>query len=115
MNLATLLEGVTVTKMFQTLYGRMVVTHDVEVNRIQYDSRKVGANDCFVAIRGTGADGHTYVNAAIERGAKVVVLEDDATLPDSYFMHAGVVKVIVPDSRKALATMSANFFGHPSK
>ncbi|HEY6953145.1 MAG TPA: UDP-N-acetylmuramoyl-L-alanyl-D-glutamate--2,6-diaminopimelate ligase [Bacteroidota bacterium] len=115
MNLATLLEGVTVTKMFQTLYGRMVVTHDVEVNRIQYDSRKVGANDCFIAIRGTGADGHTYVNAAIERGAKVVVLEDDATLPDSYFMHAGVVKVIVPDSRKALATMSANFFGHPSK
>lgn len=115
MNLAQLLEGVRVTKMFQTMYGRMVVTHDVAVNSIQYDSRKIGLNDCFVAIRGTGMDGHSYVSTAIDRGAKVVVLENDATLSDSYFMHSGVVKIVVPDSRKALAVMSANFFGHPSK
>lgn len=115
MNLTKLLDGVQVTKMFQTLYGRMVVTHDVEVNSIQYDSRKVKLNDCFVAIRGTGMDGHAFVNTAVERGAKVVVVENDAVLPDSYFMHAGVVKVVVPDSRKALALLSANYFGHPSK
>jgi UDP-N-acetylmuramoyl-L-alanyl-D-glutamate--2,6-diaminopimelate ligase len=115
MNLASLLDGVQVTKMFQTLYGRMVVTHDVEVNTVQYDSRKVKANDCFVAIRGTGIDGHTFVGTAIERGAKVVVLENDSTLPDSYFMHEGVVKIVVPDSRKALAILSANYYGHPSK
>ena len=30
-------------------------------------------------------------------------------------MHAGVIKVVVPDSRKALAIMSANYFNHPSK
>ncbi len=115
MNLAKLLDGVQVTKMFQTMYGRMVVTHDVEVNTIQYDSRKVSTNDCFVAIRGTGVDGHTFVNVAIERGAKVVVLENDSILPDSYFMHAGVVKIVVPDSRKALAIISANYYGHPSR
>ncbi len=97
------------------MYGRMVVTHDVEVGAIQYDSRKVSANDCFVAIRGTGVDGHAYVSSAIERGAKVVVLESDSTLPDSYFMHVGVVKIVVPDSRKALAIISANYYGHPSK
>ena len=115
MNLARLLDGVRVSKMFQTMYGRMVVTHDVEVNSIQYDSRKISANDCFVAIRGTGMDGHAFVGAAIERGAKVVVLEVDSTLPDSFFMHSGVVKIVVPDSRKALAIISANYFGHPSK
>jgi UDP-N-acetylmuramoyl-L-alanyl-D-glutamate--2,6-diaminopimelate ligase len=115
MNLARLLDGVRVSKMFQTMYGRMVVTHDVEINSIQYDSRKISANDCFVAIRGTGMDGHAFVGAAIERGAKVVVLEVDSTLPDSFFMHSGVVKIVVPDSRKALAIISANYFGHPSK
>ncbi len=44
-----------------------------------------------------------------------MVLEQDATLPDPSFMHAHVVKIVVPDSRKALAQMSANYFGHPAR
>ncbi len=115
MNLAALLTGVQVTKLFQMFYGRMVVTQDVDVNAIQYDSRKIQPRDCFVAIKGTGTDGHAFVTTAIERGASVVVLENDAVLPDSYFLHAGVVKIVVPDSRRALAIMSSNYYGEPSR
>jgi UDP-N-acetylmuramoyl-L-alanyl-D-glutamate--2,6-diaminopimelate ligase len=115
MKLAQLLEGVRVSKMFQTMFGRMVVTHDVEVRAIQYDSRNIEQGDCFVAIRGGGTDGHRFVEMAINKGAKVVVVEDDSALPDSFFMHAGVIKVVVPDTRKALALLSANYYGHPSR
>ncbi len=115
MTLSKLLDGVPVVKMFQTMYGRMVVTHDVEVRGIQYDSRKVGRDHLFVAIRGTATDGHKFIGQVIGSGARVVVMEDDGALPDSYFMHAGVVKVVVQDSRKALARIAANFYGHPSK
>ena len=115
MELSKLLEGVHVTKMFQTMFGRMVVTHDIEVRQLQYDSRKVEKSDAFVAIRGTAFDGHRFIDDAVNRGAKVVVVEDDAVRPDSFFMHAGVVKVVVPDARRALAGMSANFYGHPSR
>ncbi|MDH3251908.1 MAG: UDP-N-acetylmuramoyl-L-alanyl-D-glutamate--2,6-diaminopimelate ligase, partial [Ignavibacteria bacterium] len=114
MNLARILEGITVTKMFQTMYGRMVVTHDVEVNGLHYDSRRVGRGDMFVAIRGTAADGHAFIGAAIQSGAKVVMLEDDAVIPDSFFGHAGVIKVVVPNSRIALAIASANIAGRPA-
>jgi len=114
MNLSKLLEGVRVSKMFQTLYGQMVVTHDVEVHGIEYDSRKVVHADVFVAIRGAAQDGHAFITNAISNGAKVVVLEDDASLPDSYFMHTGVVKVVVQNSRVALARMSENFYGNPA-
>lgn len=114
MKLAQLLQGVRVTKLFQTMFGRMVVTHDVEVRNIQYDSRNVVQGDCFVAIRGTGVDGHRFISTAIANGAKVVVLEDDGILPDSFFMHAGVVKVVVADSRIALAQLAANYHDHPS-
>src|SRR5713101_1844118 len=103
MMLARLLQGVTVSKMYQSLYGQMVVTHDVQVNHVRYDSRKVGRGDLFVAIRGSGFDGHKFASKAIENGAKIVVLEDDAILPDSYFMHTGIVKVVVPNTRSALA------------
>ncbi|MBI5473935.1 MAG: UDP-N-acetylmuramoyl-L-alanyl-D-glutamate--2,6-diaminopimelate ligase [Ignavibacteriae bacterium] len=101
--------------MFQTMYGKMVVTHDVEVNSIQYDSRKIQAGDLFVAIKGGTVDGHTFIGNAVANGAKVVVVEDDAAIPDAFFMHSGVVKVVVGDARKALALMSSTIFGHPSQ
>lgn len=115
MTLGRLLEGVDVTKLFELTYGHFLVTGEIDIHKIQYDSRKVERDDCFVALRGGGADGHKFVEAAIERGAKVIVLERDDTLPDSYFMHKHVVKIVVPDSRKALAMLSANFFGFPSR
>lgn len=115
MKLSPLLEGVQVIKLFQTMFGRMVVTHDVEVNGLQYDSRKVSRGDCFVAILGSGSDGHKFLQNAAAQGASVVVVQDDAALPDSLCMHLGVIKIVVADSRKALARMSANYYGHPSQ
>ncbi len=115
MNLAELLEGVTAVKMFQMLYGKTVVTEDVAVRGISYDSRTVRPGELFVAIRGTGVDGHRYVAEAIQKGAAVVVVEDDAAVPDSLCLHAGTTKIVVPDSRRALATLSANFYGRPSR
>lgn len=114
MTLSRLLENIPVSKIFQTVFGQMVVTHDVVVGAIQYDSRKINRGDVFVAIKGLTADGHKYIGNAVARGAKVVVVEDDTVMPDSFFMHTGVVKVVVPDTRKALAMMAANYYGHPS-
>ena len=114
MKLAQLLTGVAVSKMFQTMYGRMVVTHDTEIHGIQYDSRKVAKGDCFVAIRGGGVDGHQFIQNAVSNGASAAVMENDGAIPDSFAMHAGVIKIVVPDSRKALAQLSANYYGHPA-
>ncbi len=103
MKLSQLLEDVTVTKLFQTMYGQMAVTQDVEISKLQYDSRKIQHNDCFVALKGTTSDGHTFIQSAINQGAKVIVLQDDNVLPDSLCMHTGIIKVVVPDTRRALA------------
>jgi len=115
MKLSPLLAGIPVTKMFQTMFGRMVVTHDVEVHGIQYDSRLVEKGDCFVAIAGQGTDGHRYLQDAISRGAAVVVVQNDNAIPDSLCMHHGVIKIVVGNTRTALAMLSANFYDHPSK
>ncbi len=115
MKLSQLLDGVAVSKLFQTMYGQMVVTHEVEVSKVQYDSRKIQRGDCFVALKGTSSDGHLFIQSAIQQGARVIVLQDESVLPDSLCMHVGVLKVVVPNSRKALAAISANYFEHPSK
>jgi len=100
--------------MFQTLYGRMVVTHEVDVRSVEVDSRAVGRGDMFVAVKGSLADGHRFLYDAISLGAKVVVVEDDGSIEDAYCMHTGTVKVVVPDSRQALAMISAEYHGRPA-
>jgi len=114
MTFSRLLDGVRVVKMFQSLYGQMIVTQDIEINSIGYDSRMIHRGDIYFAIPGTHTDGHRFIEMAIHNGAKAVVMENDAFLPDSYFMHAGVVKVVVTDARVALAQISANYYGHPA-
>ncbi len=115
MELNELLEGVPVTKMFQTVFGKMASTHDVMVSGIQYDSRAVERGGVFVALRGAAADGHRFIGDAIAKGAKVIVTEDDSNPPDPLCMHTGTVKLVVSNSRNALAGMSANYFGHPAR
>lgn len=115
MTLSEVLAGVTVTKIFQTMYGKMVVTHDVEVSGIQYDSRKVQRGNMFVALRGAGTDGHRFLGPAIANGAKVVIVEDDASISDSQCMHEGVVKIVVGNARKTLAQVASNYYHNPSK
>ena len=114
MVLSELLKDIQIAKMFQTVFGQMVQTHEVHVNAIAYDSRKITRGGAFIAIRGTSTDGHQHIKDAISRGAKVVVLEDDDALPDAYFMHEGVVKVVVSNTRRALAVMARNYYGNPS-
>ena len=114
MTLSELLSGVTVTKMFQTMYGKMVTTHDAEISGVQYDSRKVQRENLFVALKGAGVDGHKFLSSAIANGAKVIVIEDDNAIPDSLCMHTGTVKIVVSNTRKALAQISANYYGKPA-
>jgi UDP-N-acetylmuramoyl-L-alanyl-D-glutamate--2,6-diaminopimelate ligase len=115
MLLKDLLDGVRVIKLYSAMFGRMVLTQDISIREIAYDSRKVKAGDMFVAIRGTSADGHRFIDDAIAAGAVAILVDDDAARPDSLFMHEGVVKIVVADTRRALAQISSNFYGRPSE
>jgi UDP-N-acetylmuramoyl-L-alanyl-D-glutamate--2,6-diaminopimelate ligase len=115
MLLADVLDGVRVSKLFMTMYGKMALTQDVAIRNIHYDSRRVEKGDLFVAIPGTVTDGHQFIDNVIAQGARVVVVERDEARPDALFMHANVAKIVVPDAREALARMAANYYAHPSR
>ncbi len=86
-----------------------------EIENITIDSRNVRDNSIFVAISGYKTDGHNYIQEAIRKGAKAIVLENDSALQDEVFTTEQVVKILVPNSRKSLAEISNQFYGEPSK
>lgn len=99
MTLQEILNGVEVTASSAAM--------DLAVGELRYDSRAVKPGDIFVAIRGFETDGHKYIGKAMELGAAAVVCEDIPT--------GDVPYVQVVSSRRALAQMAANYFGHPAK
>ena len=83
----------------------------VEINDIQIDSRKIKQGNLFVAVKGTTADGHQFIEKAIENGATVIVYEDSGlTSHDSRLTY-----VQAENSAAAAAKMANNFFGRPSE
>lgn len=92
--------------------ARVLGDENVRVVEVNYDSREVGPGSAFVCIRGHARDGHDYVAAAVERGATVLVADNEAALT---LLPDNIVKVLVPDTRRALALMACEFYGNPSR
>lgn len=82
----------------------------IEVKDIQIDSGKVKPGSAFVAIKGAAADGHQFIEKAIEKGAVVIVYQEEKSNKQKE-----VVYVQVENSAAAAAYMADNFFGKPSE
>lgn len=100
MQLSKLIENLSIIKFT----GRL----DIEISDIIYDSRKVTKNSVFVCLKGHNFDGHEYILDAIKNGASAVVSEKYIEINDATL-------IVVENSRKFLAGISANFFEHPAK
>ncbi|MDA1190328.1 MAG: UDP-N-acetylmuramoyl-L-alanyl-D-glutamate--2,6-diaminopimelate ligase [Candidatus Poribacteria bacterium] len=75
------------------------------------DNRLATPGSAFVAVRGANADGHSFIQDAIKRGATTILCE---TPPKSYEeLTPNVTVVTVPDTRAALAELASNFYGNP--
>jgi UDP-N-acetylmuramoyl-L-alanyl-D-glutamate--2,6-diaminopimelate ligase len=82
---------------------------DPVIRGLSTDSRAVAPGDLFVALRGTSADGHDFLAEARALGA-VALLVERAPAPEP-----GCPAVVVPDTRRALAPLSARFYGEPAR
>ncbi|WP_026907891.1 UDP-N-acetylmuramoyl-L-alanyl-D-glutamate--2,6-diaminopimelate ligase [Paucisalibacillus globulus] len=82
---------------------------DVEIANVTSDSREVANNGLFVAIPGFVVDGHSFINKAIDKGATAVIVDRDITISND------ITVIRVNNCRLALASVSAQFYGEPTK
>jgi UDP-N-acetylmuramoyl-L-alanyl-D-glutamate--2,6-diaminopimelate ligase len=118
-------EGMTLRDLLAGLeIPAPAVVSAVRIDSVACDSRQVGPGSCFVAIHGGKADGNRFVFDAAERGAHAIVSElprpphpEWAALGEELAartLPAEVVWVRVPNARRALAVIAANFYGRPA-
>ena len=81
-----------------------------EVNDLQTDSRKVKPGNCFIAVKGTIADGHSFIDTAIAYGASVIICE---VLPG--ILNNDIQYIVVENSAVAAGVMAHNFYGQLSE
>lgn len=81
---------------------------DAEVTDVVYDSRQAKPGCVFVCLRGASSDGHRYAAGAAAAGAVAVIAEEPVDA-------GGAQVVLVPDTKAALALLSAAFFGNPAE
>ncbi|MBR3231352.1 MAG: hypothetical protein IKF75_01610 [Lachnospiraceae bacterium] len=97
---------------------------DIDISALVYDSRKAGPGSLFVCIVGAVSDGHNYIPDVIRKGASAILVQDDRLEhglaadeegEEALEVPEETVIVSVPDTRRALAFLSAAWFGYPAE
>jgi len=81
-----------------------------EIRGVTYDSRKALPGYLFVCIDRFTTDGHKYAQQAVDNGACALIVQKNVCV-----IGDDITIVKVRDSRKALALVSACWFGNPSR
>ena len=87
---------------------------DREITTIENDSRNVVEGSMFFAIKGFTLDGTQFIPSAIEKGAKVIVV-DETTDFKSLSIPEDVTLIVVPEIRESMAICACNFYDNPSR
>jgi len=96
--------------LYKVTINAVVGSTSITINELHFNSRNVGNNDVFVAIKGTATNGHDYIDTAIQQGAIAIICEK---IPDNSIEN--VTYVEVDSSSKALAVMASNYYDVPSE
>ncbi|MEL6696623.1 MAG: UDP-N-acetylmuramoyl-L-alanyl-D-glutamate--2,6-diaminopimelate ligase [Bacteroidota bacterium] len=81
-----------------------------EIRDVNFDSRRIGPQHAFVALKGMSIDGHQFIDKAITQGATTILVEN---IPDE--MKGGITYIQLSEGRKALSLILANYYGYPAQ
>jgi UDP-N-acetylmuramoyl-L-alanyl-D-glutamate--2,6-diaminopimelate ligase len=85
------------------------------ITGIEYDSRRVRPGAVFVAMKGSTTDGNRYLDKALAAGALGIITDSAPSFDHLAVYQAGLPILEVEHGRRALAQVSAAFFGHPER
>lgn len=88
-------------------YNVLCGDEEININKIEYDSRKIEKGDLFFCVEGYITDGHKYIKDVIQKGAVAVICQKDIETTSN------VTVIKVDDVRVVMAITAANYYGRP--
>lgn len=79
------------------------------ISGVQIDSRQITDGNLFIAVRGTVADGHNYIDKALELGATAILCE---TFPEE--VKENVTYIRVENTEREVGQVATTFYGNPT-
>ncbi|MBR6880855.1 MAG: UDP-N-acetylmuramoyl-tripeptide--D-alanyl-D-alanine ligase [Clostridiales bacterium] len=73
------------------------------VSGVSSDTRTIGEDDLYIAIKGERFDGHDFCLQAFEKGSRVMIVSDEEKIPE------GVLGIVVEDTVKALGLLARHY------
>lgn len=95
--------------LYKTALRSVHGSTDIAIASLHSNSKEVVAGSCFIAIKGTAADGHQYIDAAIAAGAVAIVCEQLPTILQQHITY-----IQVDNSAAAAGFMAHAFYAEPS-
>ncbi|MCL2050004.1 MAG: UDP-N-acetylmuramoyl-L-alanyl-D-glutamate--2,6-diaminopimelate ligase [Defluviitaleaceae bacterium] len=115
------------SQLFKNIPHKIIRGYDGEITRIVYDSRQACQGALFICLRGAAVDGHRFIGQAILAGAAAILVQDDmeniptdflppspseSPTPSQSPNQSPTIGIIsTPNTRQAMAYISANFYG----
>lgn len=89
-----------------------VISFDVAVEKITFDSRQVDSGAIFVAIKGASVDGHSFIDEVLRKNPALVVV-DREWLKNSAIQSSKLYPV--ENTRRELERLACAFYGYPAE
>jgi len=105
----------TLAKLISALPGaRITGDTTLSITSVTADSRQAGPASLFVAVHGTGGDGHRYLAQAVEAGCRAVVHQGSLEQHlDAGQMGLLAASIQVPNTRPAPALLARELHDRP--
>lgn len=88
---------------------QIVGASDIEITGVNIDSRSITQGHLFIAMCGTQADGHMYIEASIESGAAAILCE---RMPQN--LDPQITYVQIKNSEDVVGKIATTFYGDPT-
>lgn len=98
-----------ISELINGLEDAEYIGENIEISRLCYNTAQITEGCLFFCIIGVKTDGHNFAKEAVQKGAKALVISHDVEIGDK-----DVMLIRTKDTRKAMAFISANFYGNPS-
>ena len=73
---------------------------DLDISNVECDYRKIKEDGLFIAIKGYEVDGHSFINKAIDNGAKAIIFEQGADYKE--FINNKKDELNIPKNKKII-------------